>query len=310
MIESDFNVAIASVALERSNRLSTAAVRSMLLSLRLAASKTISIDQVLELAGVNRPSVNMTVGDVERDFEKSLSMDIKAIPISSDRYPPSLRSISDAPPVIYVRGPLTAFQNLPGVAVVGTRKASPHGLTIAERIAEYLSNEGIPVVSGLALGIDAAAHEGALLGKSPTIAVLAHGLEKAQPVANRPLAQRILEGGGVWVSEHAFGVPAKPGNFVLRNRIQVGLACASIIVEGEEQSGSKTQADFCLRNKRTLFAVLPEAGSRVSTVSELPRMLVNVRGATPIFSRNDYPSMLTMIDRARNNLNMRETEPD
>ncbi|MES2364135.1 MAG: DNA-processing protein DprA [Pseudomonadota bacterium] len=298
MIESDLDISIAALALQRSSMLKVAPLRDMLLRLRYSVIRDVDVEKVIEFAGFDMQSVTTDVGEATRDIERGLELGINPIPISSERYPAILRGILDAPPIIYIRGSISAFKALPGVAVVGTRKASAHGLAIASRISEFLSNEGRSVVSGLALGIDAAAHEGALLGATPTIAVLAHGLENAQPVTNRYLAQRILENGGLWVSEHAVGVPAKPANFVLRNRIQVGLSCASIIVEGEAQSGSKTQAEYCLRSKRALFAVLPEPGSRVATVSELPRMLVNVRGATPIYSKRDYPAMMAMIERS------------
>jgi DNA processing protein len=297
MTERDVSISVAALALQRSAKLSYAAVRQLLVQLRenVEFSDVSTTDQVLEAASVSRPEVNMSVSEALRDIEKGLELGIVPIPISSDRYPQTLRNILDAPPILYVRGQLAALQTLPGVAVVGTRKATPHGLLIASRVAQFLSDAGWPVVSGLAMGIDAAAHEGAMKGKSVTVAVLAHGLEKASPTINRPLADRILEAGGLWVSEHAVGVPAKPSNFVLRNRIQVGLSSASVIVEGEEKSGSKTQAEFCLQNKRVLFAVLPEPGSNVSTLSDLPKMLVGQRGALPIYSRADYPGMLDAV---------------
>lgn len=298
MTDNDFAMVVASLALQRSGKLSQAGVRDLMLLWRRENASAASVDLVLDWAGFSRPALNASVGEAMRDIEKGLTFGIEPVPIGSSKYPRTLREIADAPPVIFVRGEMSVLDRLPGVAVVGTRKASAHGVLIAERIAEFLSAEGWCVVSGLALGIDAAAHEGAIRGRTPTIAVLAHGLERAQPTSNQPLADRILEAGGAWVSEHPAGVKAKPASFVLRNRIQVGLAAASIIVEAEEQSGSATQAEFCIRNKRTLFAVLPEPESRVNTVSALPRMLVKVRGATPIYSRADYPAMLDTIKRA------------
>jgi DNA processing protein len=302
MTRSDTATTIAALALLKSGKLSEAATRDLLLKWWRDGVVVSSIEEGLDRAGVGRATVNASLSEAAREIEKGDKLGVVPVPISSADYPPSLRGIVDAPPIIYVRGHMSALQWLPGVSVVGTRKASPHGRLIATRLAEYLSAHGWAVVSGLALGIDAEAHEGALLGHTPTIAVLAHGLEKAQPTANQPLAQRILEARGAWISEHGVGVPAKPAHFVLRNRIQVGLSCASVIVEGEEKSGSRTQADFCLRNKRTLFAVLPERGSKVSTVSALPKMLVSMQGATPIYSREDYPSMLEAVERAARSL--------
>jgi DNA processing protein len=302
MIEAEYAIAVAAHALQRGGQLTQAGARELMLMWRRENVTASSIDLVLEYAGFPRSQLGTVLDEAQREIDKGVAQGIRPVPIHADTYPHVLRKISDAPPIIYVKGNVDALKHVPGVAVVGTRKASAHGLLIAERISEFLSEEGWSIVSGLALGIDAAAHEGALRGGTPTIAVLAHGLEKAQPTSNEPLAQRIIEAGGAWISEHPIGVQAIPKNFVLRNRIQVGLSAASIIVEAEEQSGSKTQADFCLRNKRTLFAVLPEPGSKVNTVSALPRMLVNVRGATPIYSRSDYPAMLDTIKRAAVNL--------
>jgi DNA processing protein len=298
MTEIEVALSVVALALQRSERMSTAAVREAMLRWRRDARSISSIDDALDAVGVVRATVNGSVSDAQRDIEKGLRISVHPIPIWSDRYPSVLRAIADAPPVIFARGNLSVLELLPGVAVVGTRKASPHGLLISERIAEHLSSQGWVVVSGLALGIDAKAHEGAILGGTPTVAVLAHGLEKAQPPTNQPLAQRILDAGGLWISEHHVGVPAKPNHFVWRNRIQVGLSCASIIVEGEEQSGSATQAEFCLRNKRMLFGVLPEPGSKVSTATALPKMLVAARGAIPILSKADYPSVIEAVRRA------------
>jgi len=239
-----------------------------------------------------------------RVIERGLEHGILPITIDRDDYPITLRDIEDAPPIIYVRGNLQALKVVPGVAVVGTRKATPHGLTISERLSEFLSTNRVSVVSGLALGIDAAAHVGALKGAAPTIAVLAHGLEKASPKANSFLADRILEAGGAWLSEHALGVSARPEYFVLRNRIQVGLSCASVIVEGEIRSGSATQAEYCLRNRRLLFAVLPDPSARVNIASSLPQQLVLSRGAFAIRSRADYTGVLRAVEEKASEMRM------
>jgi DNA processing protein len=298
----DQEIAVAILALIRAGRIGAGGAIAFLRQLSVSGSEDVTVDTVLAAFGTSRPSINASLSTSRRDIEDGLVKGIVPIPLSSGRYPPTLRLISDAPPILYVRGNANVLLKLPGVAVVGTRKATHHGLTIAQRIAAYLSENGCVVVSGLALGVDAAAHEGALLGKSPTIAVLAHGLERASPRANEPLAMRILESGGLWVSEHPIGVAARPEHFVLRNRIQVGLSSASVIVEGEIKSGSATQADYCLRYHRELFAVLPDVASPVSTQSQLPRMLVKQRGAHPIVSRESYPGLLDLAAKKRQDL--------
>lgn len=296
MTDADAAISAATMALLRSGKRTISSLRTLLLKAWTEGTKLDDLDSFLNLAGVERAEVNGSVSEAMGILEKGFRLEISPVPICSPLYPATLRGINDAPLIIYLRGHAGALNATPGIAVVGTRKATAHGILIAERIAQHVSSEGLSVVSGLAMGIDAAAHEGAMKGPTPTIAVLAHGLEKASPVTNRPLAHRILDAGGLWVSEHPMGTPAKPEYFVLRNRIQVGLASASVIVEGEEKSGSRTQAEYCIQNRRVLFAVLPKPGSKVSTLSDLPRVLVGQRGATPIYSRADYPAM---IDAAR-----------
>jgi DNA processing protein len=290
----DVDTSTVALALMRSGKLTSAAARNLLLAIRKAHGGSVPSAAVVELAELKPGEINASLTQANDLVQRGLDGDVHPIPISSDSYPRTLRGIADAPPVIYVRGSADALKQTPGISVVGTRKASPHGIKIAERIAAFLSDNDICVVSGLALGIDAAAHEGALKGASPTIAVLAHGLEKANPRANAPLAQRILEAGGAWVSEHPVLTSPKPDYFVLRNRIQVGLSAASIIVEGEEHSGSATQAEYCIRNRRVLFAVLPASGAGVSTQNRLPHVLVQSRGAVPIRSKDDYDQVLEL----------------
>ncbi|OUL98434.1 DNA-processing protein DprA [Variovorax sp. JS1663] len=296
MIDSDIAISVAALALQKSEKLAGVALRQFLENLRAVAGiQALSINDVLERAGISRPHVNMTVGDVERHIDAALALGIAPLPISSVRYPPMLRRMVDAPLVLFARGDIAVLERLPGVAVTGTRRATPHGLAIARRISQYLSDEGQVVVSGLTVGIDAAAHEGAMNGKSPAIAVLAHGLERATPARVRPLADRILEEGGAWVSEHPPGVRATPASLASCHRIQVGFTCASIIVEGGEQSASTAHAEFCRRENRMMFAVLPQPGSNVSTSSGLPEALVAQHGATPIHSRADYPAMVDAV---------------
>lgn len=295
-----FGIAVATIALLLARKITTAGARDLLLSARAAPpGSPIGEAEVLELAGIQKADVSKALSFARSVIERGTAQGIVPLPINADEYPPTLRMIADAPPLLYLRGSAQALSSTPGVSVVGTRKATRHGLTIAERVSEYISTHNLVVVSGLALGIDAAAHEGALRGGAPTIAVLAHGLDKASPRTNEPLAHRILEAGGAWVSEHPVLTPARPQHFVLRNRIQVGLSAASIIVEGKELSGSMTQAEFCIRNRRVLFAVLPPPGSTAITQKSLPEMLVRDRGAIPLRSKEDYPSMLERAMRRR-----------
>ncbi|WP_421381036.1 DNA-processing protein DprA (plasmid) [Paraburkholderia sp. DD10] len=230
---------------------------------------------------------------------KNVDAGITVVSINSLCYPRYLAAIEDPPPVIFVKGNLGVLKRPPGVSVVGTRKASSAGITIAERIAGHFAARDWTIVSGLALGIDAAAHRGALQAGGTTVAVLAHGLQSASPKANALLGDEILASNGAWISEHPIGVHARPEYFVLRNRIQIGLSAGSIIVEGEERSGTMTQAEFCLRNRRQLFAVLPEKAEALKLVSKGPLILINKRGATPLRSREDYEAAAGLMEEKR-----------
>lgn len=236
-------------------------------------------------------------------IERTLRAGVVAVPVTSPAYPRSLALIDDAPPVIYYRGMLSTLALVPGLAVVGTRKATPNGLVIAERIGKHFAEAGWVIVSGLALGIDAAAHRGALRGMGKTIAVMAHGLGTIYPKTNAALADEIIANGGLLLSEYPVGVPAKPEQFVLRNRIQIGLSVGSVIVEGEEKSGTRTQAEYCLKNRRHLFAVLQnDATASLNLMSSLPAQLVGRRGAVPIYSKSDYARVEEMLDAKREDI--------
>lgn len=238
--------------------------------------------------------MNGSISQASERVRRGLDSSIEAIPLCSSRYPESLRRLTDPPAVLYVRGKLDAVANPRAVAVVGTRRATVNGLEIASRISHHLSDNSWVVVSGLALGIDAAAHTGALRGPAPTVAVLAHGLEQAKPKANAQLAHQILEQGGAWVSEHWVGSGGTPDQFVARNRLQVGLAAGSVIVEGAASSGTASHARFCIRENKPLFAVL---APRLGVHGELARELVQ-RGATPIRSKADYDDLVTRLEVA------------
>ncbi|WP_079246994.1 DNA-processing protein DprA [Sphingomonas turrisvirgatae] len=177
-------------------------------------------------------------------------------PLDGD-YPAALRFIEDFPPILYYKGDVAALREV-GAAVVGTRDASALGLSWARQISEVLASAGFTIVSGLALGIDTAAHEGALRGGGRTVAVLAHGLHQASPVSNKELAARIIAGGGAWISEHPPGTPPRRAEFVRRNRMQSGMSVCSIVVESGYEGGAIHQGNFTSKQGRKLFCVVPD----------------------------------------------------
>lgn len=201
------------------------------------------------------------------------------------QYPPLLRQIAHPPHLLYVYGETDLTDRFP-VAVVGTRRASAYGLTHTREIAAELAQTGVCVVSGLALGIDAAAHMGALDGGGRTIAVLGSALDKPYPQENEPLMRRILESGGSVVSEYAPGTPPSRYSFLQRNRIIAGMCLGTLVTEGPRRSGALNTATRTLENGREVFA-LP--GNVDSPGAQLPNMLISegarlVTGAADILS--------------------------
>jgi DNA processing protein len=240
--------------------------------------------------------------DAKTQYEEHLNQNIHILDVASKSYPKHLRAIKDAPPMLFVKGSLNSIASTPGVAVVGARESTKSGAEISRRISKFLSENSWVIVSGLARGVDAAAHTGCIEGGSPTIAVLASGLHEATPKQNSKLAQDILSNGGSWVSEHPLGVPPLKNHFVPRNRIQMGLSAGSIIVEAGLKSGSMTQARLCRSQNRALFSVVPitpenplglNCEGTVSIVED-PNF-----GATPIRSKADYPRVLEILRNER-----------
>ena len=168
-------------------------------------------------------------------------------------YPALLREIPDPPAVLHVRGTLGDSCE-PAVAIVGSRHASPYGLECAERLAYDLALRGITVVSGLARGIDAAAHRGALNAHGRTVAILGSGLDCLYPPEHERLAEEIAELGCV-VSEYPMGMQPLPHNFPRRNRLISGWSLGVVIVEAAQRSGALITADMALEQGREVFAV-------------------------------------------------------
>lgn len=168
-------------------------------------------------------------------------------------YPQALANIPDPPLLLYIRGRLDLLAR-PALAIVGSRNATAQGKANAGAFAQALSDAGVCVVSGLALGIDAAAHEGALRGTGSTIAVVGTGADLFYPARNRVLAERIANEGCI-VSEYALGTPPTSGNFPRRNRIISGLSSGVLVIEAAAQSGSLITARVAAEQGREVFAL-------------------------------------------------------
>ena len=194
------------------------------------------------------------------EIEEIISKDIKMIPINSREYPELLKQIDNPPYIIYKKGEVDL--NRPCIAIVGSRKCSEYGYTMAYEIAKGLSKAGVTIVSGLAIGIDAAAHKGAL-EKGTTVAVLGNGSDIYYPPSNAQL-QKQIEFQGCTLSEYPLGTNPHPGFFPARNRIISGLCRGVLVVEAAERSGSLITANLALEQGRDVFAVPGNAWSKMS----------------------------------------------
>ncbi len=189
----------------------------------------------------------------ELDRVKQLGGDVLILDDGS--YPALLREIDDPPPVLYVKGDWQACFDQPAVGMVGSRMCSTYGENASEMLARDLSSRGITVVSGLARGIDTAAHRGSIRGKGKTVAVMGTGTDAVYPKENTGLVREILESGGAVVSQFPLGTPPLKDNFPYRNRIISGLSLGVLIVEASERSGSLITARLAMEQNREVMAV-------------------------------------------------------
>jgi DNA processing protein len=222
---------------------------------------------------------------IERELQTAARDDIRALPSCEVAYPEMLRQIDDAPPVLWVRGDAEVLHR-PCIGVVGARNASLNGKKFAKKLSHDLAEAGYVVVSGLARGIDGAAHEGAL-AQGTTIAVLASGVDIIYPPEHRALYQKILASGAV-VSEQMPSTEPQAGYFPRRNRIISGLSKGVIIVEATLKSGSLITARQALEQGREVFAV---PGSPLDPRSEGPNSLIR-DGAVLVRSAEDILEVL------------------
>ena len=196
---------------------------------------------------------NRSIEKIDKYLKKVKDNGINVYLSNQHEYPANLKNIYDPPPILYSLGDLRE-EDRNSIAVVGSRKATEYGLKTAESLAQDLVQSGLTVVSGMALGIDAAAHRGAIKGGGRTIAVFACGVTNPHPKSNINLYREILINGAV-VSEYPLGIQPIPGNFPARNRIISGLSLGTVIVEANVKSGSLITTDFALEQGREVFAI-------------------------------------------------------
>lgn len=221
--------------------------------------------------------------DVDALFSQTLQHEISILTIKDEAYPILLKEIYDPPAVLFVRGKLPISGK--HLAVVGSRHATSYGYRIVDDCVVPLAKRGVVIVSGLAYGIDAAAHLAAIHAGGMTICVLGSGVDDASiyPTHHRTLAHQALAHGGAVISEFPLGTHALPNHFPIRNRIIAGLCQATLIVEAAKQSGSLITARCALAENRDVFAV---PGSIYAPLSEGPNSLIKM-GAIPVTSPDD-----------------------
>jgi DNA processing protein len=238
----------------------------------------------LRQAGLDRRSLaNLLKARTELNLDAEVarldSADVRVITWNDPDYPPNLRQIFNAPPLLYVRGRIEK-QDEWAVAVVGTRRASVYGKEAARMIASGLAKAGVTVVSGMARGIDTLAHRTCLDAGGRTVAVLGCGVDVAYPRENARLADEIAERGAL-VSEYALGAPPEASNFPPRNRIISGLTLGTVVIEAGQRSGALITADFAAEHGREVFAVPGNVFARGSRgtnelIQQGAKLVVNV----------------------------------
>jgi DNA processing protein len=261
----------------------------------------------LEAAGLSGAvaqsvSSGCTFEDAVTQQEKMAETGTAAVTIGDPLYPQPLREIFDPPILLFARGRLELLQTLM-LGVVGTRRPTPYGLAVAERISADLAHAGLTIVSGMARGIDTAAHKGTLSVGGDTVAVLGCGVDVVYPSENRKLAAE-LAAKGLIVSEFTMGATAFPQNFPIRNRIISGMSLGVLVVEGAQYSGSAITAKLAMDQGREVFAV---PGNITSKLSWGPNLLIK-QGARLVQDWNDVvvdlppESRRHLIDRGRKKL--------
>lgn len=222
--------------------------------------------------------------------------------LADPRYPKALLEIPDPPAILYCKGQLEALDRT-SIAVVGSRNATLQGEKNAEEFSYALSQQGICIISGLALGIDGAAHRGALRGVGSTIAVVGTGLDIVYPARHRALAHQIVEQGLI-LSEYALGTPSRAQNFPRRNRLISGLSAGCLVIEANVQSGSLITARLAAEQGREVFAI---PGSIHSPLSKGCHQLIK-QGAKLVDCIQDITDELGLLDTSANKASMDDSD--
>lgn len=249
------------------------------------------IDAGLDEDLANEIIIQRSTINPEAEMELLHQADVRVVTLNDKNYPANLKETFNPPPLIYYRGSLDFLKNN-CLAVVGTRKFSAYGAQITADLVSQLSQNGLTIVSGLALGIDALAHQAALSAQGQTIAVLGSGVDKAcvYPSSHRYLADKIIASGGGIISEYPIGTNPTKYTFPMRNRIISGLSRGVLVIEAPESSGALITAKYALEQNRDIFAV---PGSIYSLNSTGTNNLIK-QGAKLVLNADDILTELNM----------------
>ncbi len=225
-------------------------------------------DELLKVKGIGKNYAKVLLEakqmhNIDKHIEYMIKNGIDIISKQDKEYPETLKNIYDPPVSLYVRGNQEILNN-DSIAIIGCRDCTQYGKNVAKELAYNISKKEINIVSGLAKGIDAIAHTGAILGKGKTIAVLGNGLDTIYPKENMQLATQILKKGGAIISEYPLGEKPEKQNFPERNRIVSGMSKGIIVVEAKEKSGTLITVDHALEQGRDVFVVPGNISSETS----------------------------------------------
>ncbi|AKM81875.1 MAG: protecting protein DprA, DNA processing protein [Berkelbacteria bacterium GW2011_GWE1_39_12] len=247
----------------------------------------------LDLGQINAVKEVISKVDPDRALQEAEKRGISVVTLADKEYPALLKEIPDLPAVLYIKGKLLPEDEV-SLAVVGSRKYTTYGQRLTEDLVYKLAKNKLTIVSGLALGIDALAHQAALEAKGRTIGVLGCGLDQIYPVSNTRLADKILQSGGAIISEFPIGMPAYRSNFPMRNRIIAGMSLGTLVIEAAVDSGSLITAKAALEYNREVYAV---PGHIYSETSEGPNKLLKM-GAKLVTEADDILTDLQIAEKS------------
>lgn len=283
-------------------------------SLKLIDNLAFSINSEKDLSEYIKESASIlglpqySEGDFEKAYSKaeeiisnSEKKNIKIISCYDIEYPAKLREIDDFPILLNYIGNIKPLNDKNNVAVIGTREPTEYGIKLGKRLGEVFAANGFNVVSGLAIGCDTAGHIGALVERSTTTAVLAHGLDTIYPKENKALADQILSADGLLISEYFVKQRAMGNFFVERDRIQAGLSDSVIVVETDIKGGTMHTVKYCLKYQRILACLNHPTEYHHEPKVQGNRMLINEKKAIPIISKEDIDNIISLI-RGKNPL--------